>query len=400
MVENLINLDNQFPELPKQVKFCKRCVVSNQKPRLRFDENGVCAACEWARIKDNDIDWSKRQIELENLCEKHRSKDGGYDVIVPGSGGKDSAFVAGFLKNVMGMNPLCITWAPFDYTSIGWKNLNSFVGAGYDNILAMPKGNLHRKLCRVSFELVGDPFLPFIFGQKAYAYHLAKLHDIRLIFYGENGEVEYGGSEKYRYLPNEQPSEWKEQYFKGAEVDRIFNAGVSAGVIADNEFSENELWWYKAPDPEKIEKLGLEMHWMSYYRKWVPQENYYYAALKNNFIPNLEGRSESTYTRMSSLDDKVDGFHYYLSFIKFGIGRATRDAMTDIYRGHISRAEGVELVKKYDADFPIMFYENFKKYTGVNDEKFTEVINKYRQLSNVWDKSSGEWKLRYTVFDH
>ena len=155
MAENLSNLDNQFPDLPKEVKFCKSCVVSNQKPRLRFDANGVCAACEWAKIKDNDIDWNERQIELEKLCEKHRSSDGSYDVIVPGSGGKDSAFVAGFLRDRMGMKPLCITWAPFDYTDIGWKNINSFVQAGYDNVMAMPKGNLHRKLCRISFELVG-----------------------------------------------------------------------------------------------------------------------------------------------------------------------------------------------------------------------------------------------------
>ena len=77
---------------------------------------------------------------------------------------------------------------------------------------------------------------------------------------------------------------------------------------------------------------------MSYFYKWNPQENYYYCVDNTGFKPN-NIRSEGTYTRFASLDDKLDGFHYYLMYIKFGIGRATSDAAHEVREGHITREE-------------------------------------------------------------
>ncbi|MBT4731089.1 N-acetyl sugar amidotransferase, partial [Candidatus Woesearchaeota archaeon] len=92
-------LDNQFDELPKDVVYCKNCVVSNQRPRTAFNKDGVCSACQWAYEKDHVIDWKSREKELQDLCDRYRSNDGSFDVVVPGSGGKDSAFVAHQLKH-------------------------------------------------------------------------------------------------------------------------------------------------------------------------------------------------------------------------------------------------------------------------------------------------------------
>ena len=116
-------LDKQLVELDKEVKFCKNCVVSNQRPRTMFNEEGICSACQWAWEKDHLVNWDDRLRELEELCNQHRSKDGSYDVIVPGSGGKDSGFVAHQLKHRFKMNPLCVTWAPFEWTISGGKTL-------------------------------------------------------------------------------------------------------------------------------------------------------------------------------------------------------------------------------------------------------------------------------------
>src|SRR5579883_1616372 len=182
--------------LPTEVKFCKRCVISNQRPRIRFDEEGVCSACRFAERKAAVIDWTKREKELRALCDKHRSKDGSFDVVVPGSGGKDSAFVSHMLKHEYGMHPLTVTWAPHIYTDIGWKNLQAFIHSGFDNILGTPNGKVHRKLTALAFEHLGDPFQPFIYGQKSFPIRIATQFGIPLIMYGENGEVEYGGDSK------------------------------------------------------------------------------------------------------------------------------------------------------------------------------------------------------------
>ncbi len=75
----------------------------------------MCSACRVAERKAK-IDWAEREAQLRALCDRYRRNDGGYDCVVPGSGGKDSFFAAHKLKYVYGMNPLTVTWAPHIYT--------------------------------------------------------------------------------------------------------------------------------------------------------------------------------------------------------------------------------------------------------------------------------------------
>jgi hypothetical protein len=104
--------------LPVEVKFCKKCTVSNQRPRITFDEEGVCSACNYGEYKRHKVDWEERKKELVDLCKKHRKNNGEYDVLVPCSGGKDGSFTAHQLKHKYGMNPLSVTWAPLGATEI------------------------------------------------------------------------------------------------------------------------------------------------------------------------------------------------------------------------------------------------------------------------------------------
>jgi len=115
------------------------------------------------------------------------------------------------------------------------------------------------------------------------------------------------------------------------------------------------------------------------------------------FQPDPDGRSEGTYTKYVSLDDKLDGFHWYLSYMKFGMGRASRDAQTDIRRHHITREEGVTLTRRYDGEFPQRHYQWFLDYLDITEEHFWEVCDFHRSLSNVWQKNGDEWKLLHVV---
>lgn len=390
-------LDRYLEKRPKEIKFCKKCVVSNQRPRIIFDDNGVCSACNYAYKKHHVIDWQERENKLCELLDKYRSKDGSYDCVVPGSGGKDSSFVAHQLKYKYGMHPLTITWAPFMYTDIGWHNYIKFKDAGFDNLLCFPNGIIHRKLARLGFELLGDAWEPFAYGQKAYAFHIAIKFNIPLIFYGESGEIEYGGSLKNEEKSHETPEDWKEFYFKGSGIDELIEHGLKKSILTKEEVSNNDLLFYRRPKHEELERLGAQMHWFSFYKKWVPQENYYYASEHTGFQAN-PGRSEGTYSKYASLDDKTDGFHFYLAFIKFGIARATSDAAHEIRDGHLTREEGAALVKRYDGEFPKKYFEEFIQYLNITKEEFWEVIDFYRILSpHVWVKKDDKWKLKHSV---
>jgi N-acetyl sugar amidotransferase len=390
-------LDEQIEKLPKKVIFCKKCVTSNQRPRTEFDKEGICSACRYAEIKfGGGIDWDKRGKELIQLLDKHRSKDGSWDVIVPSSHGKDSAMVTHQLKEKYGMHPLTVTWAPFIYTEVGFKNYVNMNHAGFDGLVAWPNGILHRKLARTCFELKGDPFEAFVYGQKAYPFRIAQKFKIPLIFYGENGEAEYGGIQKYVDKSHETPDDWEEEYYKGAGFEKVVQEGFKMGIFDEKEIKNNAFDFYRAPPLEEIKKLGLEMHWWSYYKTWIPQEHYYYAH-KNTGLEAAESRHTGTYTKFANLDDAIiDAFHWLMAYIKLGWGRTTREASSDIRCGHITREEGVALTHKYDHEFPQKYLETFLKYMSITEKYFWEVLDRYRS-EKIWHKVNGKWKRKIHV---
>lgn len=374
--------------LPAKVKFCKKCVMSNQRPRITFNEEGVCSACTFAVHKREEIDWAEREEELRSLCDQHRKNDGSFDVIVPCSGGKDGSFVAHMLKEKYNMNPLTVTWAPHVATDIGRKNLTSFIDSGFTNIMGTANGKVHRELSRLAFEHLGDNFQPFIYGQTNFPLQVAVKYGISLIMYGENGEVEYGGSMENAYKPTRDIKDHDGHYFSGLPPEFWEKHGIS----------KKDLYPYLAPKYEDIVKNKTEIHFLGYYEFWDPQENYYYCREHTGFSPNTE-RSEGTYSKYASLDDCLDGLHYYLSYIKFGIGRTTSDASHEVRDGKITREEAVALVRKFDGEFPKKYFQLTLDYLGISEQRFWEVIDTWRS-EHLWLKNnSDEWSLKSTVFD-
>lgn len=393
--------------LPSEVKFCRRCIISNQRPNstvefknkkkksketIPMDDEGICSACRYADIKDNEIDWEEREKQLIALCNFYRSKKGNYDCIVPGSGGKDSAYTTHILKYKYKMNPLTVTWAPHIYTDIGFQNFKNWTHAGFDNVLFSPNGKIHRLLTKLAFTNLLHPFQPFIVGQRHVAPKHSVLYKIPLIFYGEN-QAEYGHNIKENFKPTMDP----QFYEADRNLDQIFLGGVSAReLMKQYDLSENELLPYFPADKNEIKKIGTTVHYLGYYLKWDPQECFYYATEHTGFKPNTE-RTEGSYSKYSSIDDRIDPFHYYTTLIKFGIGRATYDAAQEIRNKKITREEGVALVKRFDCEFPAKYFKEILDYMDLSEEEFWKYINKGRS-PHLWQLDKDGWKLRHAVW--
>jgi len=371
--------------LPTEVKYCKKCTISNQRPRITFDEGGVCSACNYAEYKKT-VDWEEREKELIKLCDRYRKNNGEYDVIVPCSGGKDGSFVAHQLKYKYNMNPLTVTWSPLRPTEIGRRNLDAFIESGFDHILGRPNPKITRQLTQLSFQYVGDPFQPFIYGQANFPLHMAVKYNVSLVMYGENGEVEYGGDMKNAFRPDRTVEDQDEHYFSGMPPEFWVEHGIS---LAD-------LKPFMAPKYQELKKNNTTIQFFGYYKHWDPQENFYYAKEHTGFTVN-DDRTEGTYSKYASLDDRFDGFHYYLAYIKFGIGRTTSDTAHEIRDGKIDREEGVALVKKYDGEFPRKHFNEFLEYCSISEKEFEDVIDSWRS-DHLWVKKDGQWKLKYTVW--
>ena len=255
-----------------------------------------------------------------------------------------------------------------------------------------PDGQTHRKLARLCFEYLGDPFQPFVYGQLALPMKVAKYFGVGLVMYGENGEAEYGGDPSANDRPRWDTAHWDRIYTKGSGVDKIWEIGRSFSAL-DGEPSDA----YTLPGDISSH---AEFHWLGYYLKWHPQSNYYYAAEHTGFEPNSDGRSEGTYSKYASLDDKLDGLHYYMAYIKFGIGRCTSDAAHEIRDGEITRDEGIALVRRYDGEFPEKHLAECLDYLGMDEDYLTTVINRFRP-GHLWENLGDDgWRLKHGVWKH
>lgn len=401
-----INMKKNFSlfGLPEKVVFCKQCVISNQRPSsvvefkninnnksgINIDKNNICDACTY-NLEKNRIDWNKREIELKNVLSKYRKKNG-YDCVVPGSGGKDSAYTAHVLKYKYKMNPLTVTWAPHLYTNIGWENFTNWVHkGGFDNILFTPNGKLHRVLTKLAFLNLLHPFQPFIIGQRIIGPKIASKFNIPLVIYGEN-QAEYGNNSEENFNPL-----MNSDFFSKDSSDDIVLGGVSIKEIMQKyKFVQNDFEPYLPLDKEEIKNKDIKTIYLGYFLKWDPQECFYYASQNTGFKANTE-RTEGSYSKYSSIDDKTDPFHYFTTYIKFGLGRASYDAAQEIRNDKIDRQEGINLVKRYDDEFPRKYFKDFLEYIDITEKDFWENIDRFRS-PHLWEKKEDKWFLRYACW--
>ncbi len=318
-----MNENNSISEvkygLPREVKFCRKCVMSNQRPTssiefkhtkdmkhraLHFDADGVCDACRACEEKEK-VDWTQREKELLKLLDRHRRNDGSYDCIIPGSGGKDSAFQAHILKCKYGMHPLTITWPPILYTEYGYRNFRNWIEiGGFDNITFKQNGKVMKLLTRLAMENLFHPFQTFILGQKNLAPKIALKYDIPLIFYGEN-EAEYGNP-----IADNASSLRDKSYFTMKDLDEVYLSGMTVRELKEKYgLSLADLAIFLSANREELERSKIEVHYLGYYLKWTPQEAYYYAVEHTGFQAR-PFRTQGTYSKYNSIDDKIDDVQY------------------------------------------------------------------------------------------
>ncbi len=391
--------------LPRKVIFCKKTLISNQRPAssvefkhnlsskkktLQIDKNFISESWKYSRIKKK-IDYKQREKKLIELLDKHRGKHGEFDCVVPGSGGKDSCYAAHILKYKYGMNPLTVTWPPILYTSYGFENFKNWIATGkFKNISAKRDEKTMQTLTKLSIENLLHPFQTFILGQKNYPVKVALEKKIPLIFYGEN-EAEHGNP-----IVDNLTSLRNKSYYTFKNLNDIFLGGVKiSDLVNDYNLKYKNLEVFLPAEEKKLLNFPVEVHYLGYYMNWIPQETYYFSVKNCGFRPR-PFRTQGTYSKYNSIDDKIDDLHYYTTFIKFGIGRATYDVSQEIRNDHLNVHEGLKLIKKYDGEFPDRYLEEIIDYLKLKKNFFSKDINKFRS-PHLWEKKNNKFYLKHTA---
>jgi N-acetyl sugar amidotransferase len=366
------------------LSWCKSCLTMSTRPRITFDARGWCNACVWAERKKN-IDWNVRQLELEELLSKHRSTNGVFDCVVPCSGGKDGSYVAYNLKYKYGMNPLCITITPALALPLGNKNLHSFIERGYNHISVNPDQEAMRTLNKVGFIEMGFPYYGWLISIQTAVIRIALAFNINLIFYGEDGEVEYGGSTETSKNPI-----YDVQYQR-----KVYLEGGYEKVLSASGLSPSQLNLFRFPSESELNNHNLQLtHW-SYFENWDPYRNYLIAK-EYCGLQEAEDSNAGTFTNFSQNDQALYALHTYLMYLKFGFGRANQDACIEVRRGAMDREQAVNLVRLYDGHYPEDFIQLYLEYYQMTQAEFDKVLDRYAN-QDLFEKINGRWKPRFLI---
>ena len=260
------------------------------------------------------------------------------------------------------------------------------IRAGFDNLMVRPNQKISQHFARRFFTERGNPKVHWDAGVNAVPVQVAVNYNIPLVFYAEHGESEYGGrllSEEHRKIRD----------FTEVIEHQI---GDDPANWVDDVVKPSDLNPYIYPSLDAVTHAGIKALYFAYFFRWSMFENYQYIKDKIDFRLAAQGHTDGTFTNFDSLDDKIDDVYYYLQYIKFGFGRAARDASRLIHNNHMTREEAVTLARKYDGEFPRTHYQDVLNYLSMSSDEFAQTVDLHRNRE-IWEMSGNEWQLRHPI---
>jgi N-acetyl sugar amidotransferase len=346
----------------RKLRYCVRCCMPETQEGITFDEMGICRACQSSEQKIH-IDWVQRERHLRTLLEEAKAKAGNnYDCIIPISGGKDSTFQMHVLVKVYGMKPLAVTFSHNWFSETGWYNLqNALQQFDVDHIMFTPNRSLVNRIARRSLGTIGDSCWHCHSGVGAFPLQIAVKFKIPLLVWGES-IAESSGRASYECPVH--------------KFDRDYFTKVSAKLtpkeMVCDYLSERDLYPFELPTIEEIERVGVFGIHLGDYLFWDDERQTEFVREHYRW---KETEMEGTYKGYKSAECIMAGMHDFTCYLKRGFGRATFHASIDVRNGLLTRAEGMELAKRYDPEIP----EALKYYlgiTGLTEKDFFATMRK------------------------
>ena len=366
-----------------KMNYCKSCVYPFATVNLSVDNDGICSACKSASAF-GELEpkyWEKREQKFKKLIARYQNdNNSNYDCLIPVSGGKDSFYQAHLMAKEYGLKPLLMTYHGNNYLPEGDFNRDLMRHSfDADHIVWGPSVEVLKKLNKLTFKMMGDMNWQNHCGIMSSPIQIAVKFKIPLIIWGETSWdisgmfdpddfVEF--SARVRHEHDLRGFEW---------YDMIKHEGLR----------EKDMMWAKYPSDEEILEVGVRGLYIGNFFKWDPIRQTQLVKEKYGW-KQAEKPFERTYRMMSNLDDRYEnGIHDLMKFVKFGYGRASDHASKDIRTGDMTREEGIEMVKKYDAVVSSDLY-HWLDYVDMTEEEFWKIADSFRD-PRVWWIQDGLW---------
>ncbi len=362
------------------MRYCARCVLPDTRPNLVLDEEGVCNACR-GHGRRPEVDWDARARDWERVVAGARARaGGGYDCLIPVSGGKDSTWqVVTALES--GLRPLCVTWKTPARTEIGQRNLDNLVSLGVDHIDYRVSPEVERRFMLEAFRRLGDPAIPMHMALFAIPLTIAVRFGIPLVVWGENSAAEYGTT----------GGEGLGVRLDGAWLRRF---GVTHGTTwrdwVGDALTERDMVPYRGPSDAELESAGVEAVFLGHFFAWDP-ERVLRVARANGFRAD-PGGPRTGYYDYADIDDDLISVHHWLKWHKFGFTRTYDNLSLEIRNARLSRREAVAVIRDRGFEAPRADIRRFCEVTGIDEDHFTRVADTFRD-ERIWRRRDGRWVI-------
>lgn len=372
------------------MKYCKKCLQTDKRPNTKFDEFGICPACNYFETL-KEVDWEERKAELQEIVEFGKQNNhSGYDCIIGVSGGKDSTRQALYVRNVLKMKPLlvCLAYPPEQITQRGADNISNLIDLGFDCITIDPAPVIWKKLLKKGF-------LNFANWAKAAELplfssvpRLAIAYQIPLIWWGENPALQLGDMGALGKT--------------GGDGNNLKHLNTLAGGditwLLSEEIKRNQILQYIYPSDEEMQRANLRIVYLGYYWKdWSLVNNANYSSLRG-----LDVRTDKPWEigepyGVTALDDNYVAFNQMIKYLKYGFGRTTDYMNEEIRIGRITREEAIKITEKFDGTCDDKFIEMFCKHIEISKQEFWEIIDKFVNKDLFEKNAEGKWVRKFKV---
>jgi N-acetyl sugar amidotransferase len=356
------------PRCSNQIHACKRCLYTTRHPLgLVLDSEGICSGCRIHEEKDS-LDWFARWKMLEDLVAPYRVSSGkAYDCIVPVTGANDSYYIIYLVKELLGLNPLLVTYNKYFNTSLGIRNLaNLRIRFNCDILYQNVNPVSVKNITRTTLRELGSIYWHCIAGQTVFPVQTAVRYKVPLIIWGAHQGVEQVGM-----FSHENEVEMTRRYRKDHDL-----MGYEADDLLSifNTLSEDDIWQYRYPDDSRISEVDVKGIYLGNYVRWDPKAQHEKMAKLFDFQGASFNRTFDTY-------DHVDCYNYmdlhdHIKLIKNGYSKVTDHACREIRHGRLSKENAKKIVISYQ-NKPLLHLEKFLEWLGLNQRALEFILKQH-----------------------
>jgi N-acetyl sugar amidotransferase len=361
------------------MKWCRNCVLPDTRPNLRIGADGVCNACTM-HARRRDIDWVARAAAFRDVVASAKRASGGYDCVIPVSGGKDSTWqVVTCLEH--GLRPLAVTWKPPARTEIGRANLENLIALGVDHIDYQINPKVEARFMLKAFERFGSTAIPMHLALFAIPLRIALSFGIPLVVWGENSAFEYGSADEAH---------------TGFRLDQAWlrTYGVTHGTTAadwiDGDLTRADLAAYFGPDADDLEGQGVRAVFLGYYFPWDPETS---RAVAEAHGFHGAATARTGYYAYADIDDDFISLHHWMKWYKFGFTRLFDNLSLEIRYGRLTRGRAVDTIRRRGDDTPRGDIAKFCRFANLDEARFFSIAERFRNPAIWRRRKDGVWHV-------